>query len=580
MADAIKNRNIKQHILWLFLAAVGLGIILWKVPYGFGGDDETFYLTIPHRFLFGDTFIRDEWHLSQLSAFLNIPFVWIYHKIVGSMTGIVLAARYYYALVHFVFSALIYYRLRKYGTVSVFAGLVFLIFVPFNISAFSYNSMGVDFLALAGVLMAADDSRNIFSEITAGVFFAFSVLCCPYLAVAYVIYFICVITENVILKKSEPFFEHKSFIFFTAGVFLTAAAFAVFFVTRGSLDNIGESLRLMLDDPEHSMTGLDKIKFYFTQIFSAFSLNRSIVVFYALTAVIIALDRNRKNYRAVYLPIIWLATALLTGLYTVLVGHEAYNAIMFAFALCGGLTYIFIDNKPSKLFCMVYLAGIVYSAAVNYSSNVGFYVIAMAMTVSDIASCIFIGIAYREMKEEAGSGKLLKAFLSLACAAVIAAQISVECFSRAVICFWDFPTYRISEEISDGPAKGLVTTEANRKSYDALYSDMQYYADKEKGRILCLTPNTVAYLIADMPYGTFSAWTSGVDETAQERLISYYELNGKNAPLYVYLKKEYYSTRTKTTEQYDFTDFCKRLESVGYRLAEQNDVSLKYEKVN
>lgn len=56
----------------LFLGA--LVFSLWKCRYGFGGDDEAFYLTIPHRYNLGDVPFRDEWHLSLLSGFLTMPF--------------------------------------------------------------------------------------------------------------------------------------------------------------------------------------------------------------------------------------------------------------------------------------------------------------------------------------------------------------------------------------------------------------------------------------------------------------------------------------------------------------------------
>ena len=82
----------------------GLAFALWKSLYGFGGNDEAFYLTIPNRFLMGDAPIKDEWHLSQLSGFLLMPFVWLYNLSHMLLCGLSLHQNsldlYEHALVH------------------------------------------------------------------------------------------------------------------------------------------------------------------------------------------------------------------------------------------------------------------------------------------------------------------------------------------------------------------------------------------------------------------------------------------------------------------------------------------------
>ena len=70
-----------QYICFSVLMVVFVSVDLWKTRYGFPIPDETFYVTIPHRILQGDAFFIDEWHLSQMTGFLQIPFVWIYEFI-------------------------------------------------------------------------------------------------------------------------------------------------------------------------------------------------------------------------------------------------------------------------------------------------------------------------------------------------------------------------------------------------------------------------------------------------------------------------------------------------------------------
>ena len=82
-----------QHILFICLLSAAVLFSFWKMRYGFGGNDEAFYLTIPHRLLKGDALFIDEWNLSQMSSILLVPFVWLYTLIAGSTDGIILACR-------------------------------------------------------------------------------------------------------------------------------------------------------------------------------------------------------------------------------------------------------------------------------------------------------------------------------------------------------------------------------------------------------------------------------------------------------------------------------------------------------
>lgn len=68
-------RMVVQDYVFVAFIVGAILFAFWKCQYGFGGSDEAFYLTIPHRLTLGDALIKDEWHLSQLSGFLIFPFV-------------------------------------------------------------------------------------------------------------------------------------------------------------------------------------------------------------------------------------------------------------------------------------------------------------------------------------------------------------------------------------------------------------------------------------------------------------------------------------------------------------------------
>ena len=228
---------------YIFIALIVGGIIFafWKCVFGFGGNDEAFYLTVPQRFSMGDALIKDEWNLSQLSGFLLMPFVWLFTTITGSTEGIILAARVVYIIFHATVSIVIYTRIRKYGYVSVFASVLYFIYTPYDIMAMSYNTMGLDLVTLAGVIMGTASYKKKLPLIFSGVAFAAAVLCCPYLAVAYILYGICVLIHTFIKNKETKFilkselFAGRTFLFFSIGIFALAAVFLVFALTRVSI---------------------------------------------------------------------------------------------------------------------------------------------------------------------------------------------------------------------------------------------------------------------------------------------------------------------------------------------------------
>ena len=78
----------RQVIVWGICMLLAEGLLIWKARYGFGSEDEPFYLTIAHRLVKGDGLISEEWHLSQLSAVLLYPIMKLYLAVAGTTEGI------------------------------------------------------------------------------------------------------------------------------------------------------------------------------------------------------------------------------------------------------------------------------------------------------------------------------------------------------------------------------------------------------------------------------------------------------------------------------------------------------------
>lgn len=568
---------------YIFIALIAGGIIFafWKCVFGFGGNDEAFYLTVPQRFNMGDALIKDEWHLSQLSGFLLMPFVWLFTTITGSTEGIILAARVLYIIFHATVSIVIYSRIRKYGYVSVFASVLYFIYTPYDIMAMSYNTMGLDFVTLAGVIMGTASYKKKLPLIVSGVAFAAAVLCCPYLAVAYILYGICVLIHTLIKNKETNFilkselFAGKTFLFFSIGIFVIAAVFLVFALIRVSIKEIFNYLPYLMTDPEHPQIALGtRFGMYFKSIYNCHSHFKIALFSYLVMIVVMIIDRKRKSHRSIYLIV---TTAIVIFCYVLLLpqlAYSTYNAIMFPLIFIGITSYILCENKPKPLFASLFVLGIIYSFAICFSSNQYFYVISMVITASNIASYVFLAQLLREMKTTQDNIEYavwVKRGSFLFVAFMIFLQGAFQITVKAEHCFWESGnTSNLTAQIKNGPAKGIYTNVNNCNTYEQIYSDLQYYKNKQEDKILFLTSKTWCYLAVDFPYGTLSAWISGEKPSSVERLKTYYRVNYEEIPKYIYIPKD---------SEWDFTNIYNDAGASGYSV-EENDISYKLEKIN
>lgn len=587
LANIIKDLRSKpdkgkwQHIIFAVLMAFAIGFSLWKCYYGFGGNDESFYLTIPHRLTLGDSLLGDEWHLTQLSGFLLLPFVWLYTMITQSTVGIIFAARVFYVICHAVIVCVIYSRLKKYGYFSVFGCVLYFLFTPFDIMALSYNTMGLDLIALTGVLMATADYSKKLPLIISGLAFAGAVLCCPYLAAVYVMYIIAVGVHYVIKKTAlnknlfnSELFSIKTFLWFTLGAGILAAIFLVFVLSRVSFNEIFSNLPYLLADPDHPQMGfMAKMNYYFKTIVECHTHFKYVLMAYGATAIVMLLDRKRKQHRSIYLILTSAIVILALVMFMPTMTSVYYNAIMFPMIFMGITAYVLSENKQRELFASLFVLGIFYSVALCFSSNQYFYVTAMACTASNIASFVFIGNLIKEMKANPDNldyAVPCKYLAFVMTAFLIILQACFQITVKAEHCFWDSEPKQLTQTIQNGPAKGIKTTPNNAQTYEQIYADISQYQNLEKGNILFLTQKTWTYLAAeDFPYGTLSAYVTGENQNSLARLRSYYSVNSKKIPKYIYIPKD--------SEWDNLQQILLEAQQNGYSLSE-NEVSYKLVK--
>ena len=570
-----KKPNIsKQSLAFAALFVLAFAFMLWKCPYGFGGSDEAFYLTVPHRLTLGDELFRDEWHLSQLSSFFTLPFVAAYRHFNDSNDGIMLAARYTYAVIHALAALVIYLRLRRFGRLAAAGSIIYMLFTPFDMMCYSYNTVALDALALAGVLAGtADDGRA--PDIAAGALFACAVVCCPYLVTVYALYLVMTALYVVLYRKTgkrtwqNSLLTRRRFWRVTLGIMITAALFAVFFFRHSSIADVIAALPGLFTDPEHpGYSVVFMLKHYVYCLVTAHRLMCVPLGIYALSLAWLILDKRRAEHVHVHLSLAALSALVCFLLFSKELTQSYYNGIMLPLSFVGFTAYLLLDDKPRGLFAALFVTGLLYSACVCATSNMGFDVMSMAFAVVNLGSVVFISLLLRQSARMPRKRRRLAAAAGIAPVACLALLVVTV---KAAHCFWDAPPAWLTVRIEAGPARGIITSQRLSDDYMRVYDDLAAYKAEPRGNILVYAQEPWCYLILDdYPYAGFSAWLSGLDSVTEQRLGLYYELNGAKYPQYVYILKD----NAFAAPQLDGAHICAEAEANGFSV-EENDVSWK-----
>lgn len=544
--DPSRITRMGRAVFALCVAAV-TALALWKCPYGFGAIDDAFYLTVPHRLSMGDVLFVDEWHMSQMAGLFTVPLVWLYRTVTGSTDGIMLASRYAYVGFHTVMTLLFYGRVRRHGLAAKAAALSYLLFTPFDIMAISYNTMSMDFILLSGTLLATAEKRR--HTIAAGVFLAFGVLCCPYFAAAYFLYAACVGVRALVRAVRRPqgegvwsVLEPSRLLWLTAGVAAVSAAFLAYVLSTCGVGGLLSNLPYIFSDPEHPAANLiDKLRYGLHTILACHPWFKLAAGGYLTLLLALMIDRKRGNHRAFYLGISCILALAAFAMFYPEANQTYYNAIMVPLIFPGFTACLLCRDKPRALFVGVFLAGLLYAAAVTLGSNNYFYVIAMACAVANTACFLFLGQLLREMRarpDQVAYGPWIRRGAAAAAAVTVSVLLMMQVWVKATHCFVDLEPSALTCELESGPAQGIRTSERIGAYYGQINGELQYYKGKPAGRILILNKRPWCYLAADpMEYASFSAWMSGENQAALDRLDVYFQVNPDKVPDYIYLTK-------------------------------------------
>lgn len=571
--NTVNKSVVKKHqdSIALICLLCAITLLCWKAPYGFGAWDESWYLTFGHRFTMGDSMVTDEWNIIQLfSFFLYLP-VKVYILIVGSTEGIILFFRYLFVIFQSASSIAIYLIFRKYGPVSVFALLIFCLYLPATLMAVGYYSLTTVLAAIIGLLMSAN-KFNITRLITIGILFACLVLANPFFAVIYFVYLFFLIAllirqdkNNHDFKWHQKYFSFKIWFWITLGIAVVASIFGIFLLSRTTIHEIIVNLPRVFDDPEYNVFNTGGKKQNIISIkqsaLEIININPYLLTIYSTIMFAIAIDKKRDLHKLYYLIVTFVFTIVFIVFLASSSDFYKYFLCMLPLTLLGLVSYILSKNKDKSLFYFLWIWGCIVAIFEDISSNQGTKLMSLGLATSALASIVFIKNLVIEVGQSSrispyghkktkykGVEKKVAAYILIA---VLMLQIGFEFYiltdlktTSAEYFYHDLLNIApvgegLDVTIESGPAKGLITTRSTETAYDKMLADLSIIKDSEKGPVLILGLFPWGYLYVEHPYATYT--TKYLIENYSEtmnRLSKYYELHSEKYPAYIYVPEK------------------------------------------
>ncbi|MDO4484310.1 MAG: hypothetical protein Q4C54_07740 [Clostridia bacterium] len=525
------RRFSPYDILFALCFLLILAFCIWKLPYGFGRDDEALYASLPLHFAQGARLITEEWNLTQFFFLLMTPVISLFHAVTGSFDGVMMFLRMLYLAIHALTVMAVYARLRRINSWgALLAGCLLFLFTPYDIMSCSYNTIGLDCMMLAAAMMATGSRNSRVLPAICGVLFSVAVLATPFLALLFVLYFL-----YAFISRGKDIAVWYRFVWFTAGVAAAALPYLLLVLSQNSLQEILSGLPLLLDDPSHGK-GTGILESAAQLLRNAPSGTALLFALYIIHLLVMLMDKKRGSHCIAHLicAVLISLAALLQAMRSL--PNECYHAMFPPLAMLGLTAYVLTKNKCKPVFAFMFVPGVVYGLTMHFSSNNGYYAFSLAMFVAAAAGILMMADFVRELLAADNISKQLSRLAACAMLLVYLAAAGEACYVKLRHTFWDTDPRASDMTISSGPAKGMKThTDTdNAAVYDAVIRDLADVNALPAGKLFVVDHRSWCYLAADRhQISAYSPWLTDLDTLS--RVSRYYQLHPNQMPDYVYI---------------------------------------------
>ncbi len=546
-----KKKIEKIFVLMIFiLTAV---FLFNRAKYGYIYNDEPFILTLSHRLVKGDVFMYDEWQPTQLTGFLNYPWMLLFTTTHSNTDGMILYFRHLYVILNTLALIFVYYRLSNYtkkNWITCGACLYLMLFSAMDIMTLSYNFYSLMGLTIFLTLIITGTSkRNAF---IAGIFFSIATLASPYLAILFVLYYLGYGIYRFILKKKTTERIDDTTLYILFGVLTCVLVFMIFlYSTGGSISKMLSTVKYIFTDVEYPSKSLFQLIYgYIHTWVKKFRTFGFIFVVFLVTSTI------DKKHSLRWFELHLLVFVLLMPRMIHVFKYQ-FNYLTVQIALLG-LHALVLDDKRNLNYSLFFLSGLVFSFVVYATSDLKQYALALGLTLSGFIS-FFLIEDYLSKNEKVNIKTIL-------CVLLVCTQIGTEVYARNHRYYLDQNTSDNTYLIIESVAKGIYAKKKSYDSYNAILKEVKENVPNH-AKLLVLSQEPWIYLANDSEYATYSAWMTNNKKFKLSRLKEYYKIHQDKKPEYIYASKEDFKLDELKKK---FPNFILISSDYGYILKEKN----------
>ena len=522
MKDSKKDIQFLYNYFPIFiLVAFGIALFIRNF-YSFSWSDESFYLTVAHRFWLGERIIADEWYTTQLSTPLLLPFYAVYQSITGGNEGVYLYFRLLYWGISIFVAFFTYFKLRKQNLriASLICALLYLLYSRANIGGMSYYNVTLSCVLLAVVLLYDlfyEKERSKSKLFVIGVLLAFAVVNTPFLAFPYM-----AIGFFLLLKKRYRLFW-REILTVIAGTATSAIIYVGFILYRVPMEEILLNIPYILNEPEIQNTNpILVVPIILARIIWRYKWT----IWISFFLIIYIYYKKRKNILFSTKEI-----SLLVGINLLVFVINSYLAKdMLGCINIAGVVFavpmIYAFNKwkdiDKKILGIFGTAGSSLILGFSFSSDTGLDALTVGFVILGMGAVLLIFQLDEMKKKQMTWGIILGVF------SIMIIQTGILRFFSV---YRDAPIYQLNTQIASGPAKYLYTTEEHARQYDDLKAAINQYV-REDDRVFYSKWCFWSYLCTNNEYGVPSSWRMSLDSP---RLQEYYELNPEKIPTCIFV---------------------------------------------
>ena len=542
-------KKCTEHGAFLFGLLVIAVFCLWRIQYGNAEVDEAFYLTVPFRMLKGDSLLTDEWHVAQLTGFLQAPLMLLQRLLFGGMEGVVLHFRAFWLVGHLMVMTLSYALLAQENRAgAAAASWVYGLSVPFGLMAPGYYTMGVASVYLLAALFYGQHC-SWKADLLKGALMAVLVLCNPYCLLIYAGFLLLSAFNRY--GRFDGQLEAVHVARWHLGIAVLFIPFVIHVLTgTQSLSCLLENIRNIFLDPAHDASGvMDKLCYSLRMMLQE---NRIFLRRFAIAFLAGLFVRRIRPLMLGMIALLCAYDALRDARYFMYIWDG--NSLTL-FLLFGGAAALLYREKWS---CRALLYGlalpVLYMLMLVFSSNQGLRAMLVGTIPGACMGVVFFAEYVKAHPMSISVGRRRVPCLEIMLVLALAAQLGAQGYVRAKQVFWEYvEPQALTARIEAGPLKGIYTQTGKKEEYERLCSELQSLGDLTHKKVACYQFVSMAFLIADCEVGAPSAWME-FESLDDPRLAEYYRLNPENRPDIVFVDRLYASE----WDEQQYEDYARR----------------------